>query len=299
MGPRHGITRGAVGLGLLLACAGAAAAGNWPGWRGPTGMGQTDEKELPLNWGGPKAENVIWKAPLFADFDKVRLDQNQSSPIVWGERVVVTASHWPAGVGTERHPEHHVLCFRRGDGRQLWDTKVPPGPWLLKGLRGGYTAPTPASDGERVYVLFGSAVLAALDLDGRLLWRKPIVPHQFDVAVGTSPVLYRGKVLLQCDQVNRQSRLLAFDGRSGELAWEKRRPDTGFSHSTPVVATDRGQVQLLVAASGAVQGVNPANGDVIWWCAAHGDTASPVLGGPGLVYCDSGRGGPGVAVDPT
>ena len=47
-----------------------------------------------------------------------------------------------------------------------------------------------------------------------------------------------------------------------------------------------------------MQGVDPANGKVLWTCEAKGDTSSPVLGG-GLVYLDSGRGGTGVAVDPT
>ncbi len=58
------------------------------------------------------------------------------------------------------------------------------------------------------------------------------------------------------------------------------------------------RVQLLVAAANAVQGVDPADGKVQWWCAGKGDTVSPVYGA-GVVYCDSGRGGPGVAVDPT
>ncbi|HUR53212.1 MAG TPA: hypothetical protein VMZ71_03725 [Gemmataceae bacterium] len=40
-----------------------ASAADWPGWRGPTGMGQTDDK-LPLNWGGKDNANVIWKVPL-------------------------------------------------------------------------------------------------------------------------------------------------------------------------------------------------------------------------------------------
>jgi hypothetical protein len=53
-----------------------------------------------------------------------------------------------------------------------------------------------------------------------------------------------------------------------------------------------------VAASNALQGIDPHSGDVLWWCAARGDTVSPVLGG-GLVYLDSGRGGEAVAVDPT
>ena len=44
--------------------------------------------------------------------------------------------------------------------------------------------------------------------------------------------------------------------------------------------------------------VDPATGKVLWTCDARGDTVSPVLAG-GLVYIDSGRGGPGLAVDPT
>ena len=57
---------------------------------------------------------------------------------------------------------------------------------LLKDLRGGYTAPTPAVDPERVYALFGSSVLAALDVKGQLLWRQEIKPHFFDVALGAN-----------------------------------------------------------------------------------------------------------------
>jgi outer membrane protein assembly factor BamB len=72
----------------------------------------------------------------------------------------------------------------------------------------------------------------------------------------------------------------------------------GFAHSTPVIAEVGGKKQLLVAASNAVEGLDPDNGKVLWTCKASGDTVSPVLGG-GLVYLDSGRGGSGLAVDPT
>lgn len=191
-----------------------------------------------------------------------------------------------------------MACYRASDGRCLWDTEVPPGPWLLSDLRGGYTAPTPAADGERVYVVFGSSVLAALDYEGKLLWRKEIVPFKFDVALGASPVLFGETVILQCDQVDRQSRMLAFDRKTGEVKWEQARLDVGFSHSTPVLAKIGGRWQLLTAASNALQGIDPANGRLLWWCAAQGDAASPLVG-PGLVYLDSGRGGTGVAVDPS
>jgi outer membrane protein assembly factor BamB len=282
----------------LLTVTGSAAADDWPGWRGPTGQGVCRDRNLPLHWGGKNGRNILWKALLPGQDGKARQDQNQSSPIVSRGRVFVTASCWPAGVDVRQFPEHHVACYRVRDGKRLWDTRVPHGPWSrAEDLRGGYTAPTPAADGERIYVVFGSAVLAALDYDGKLLWRREIVPYKFDVAMASSPVVYRDTVLLQCDGLDGTSRLAAFDRKSGEPRWQRKRPEAGFCHSTPVLVTLGGTPRLLVAASGALQGVDPDNGRVLWWCAAQGDTVSPVYG-DGLVYLDSGRGGSAVAVEP-
>jgi outer membrane protein assembly factor BamB len=290
----------AVSLLLVLAPA-IAWAEPWPSWRGPGGIGQTQHKDLPLHWDAKTKTNILWKAALVPLGAKVQLDQNQSSPIVQGEHAFVTLSWWPADRAKDKFPEHHVICLGTRDGQLLWDTTVPPGPWLLKDLRGGYTAPTPATDGQRVYTLFGSAVLAALDLRGKLLWRKPIEPYQFDVCIGTSPVLYKDTVLLLCDQQNKKSFLRAFDCATGEIRHEVQRPFADWTHSTPVIAQVGGRTQLLVAGSNAVEGLDPASGERLWWCSSAkriGDTPSVVLSG-NVLFSDSGRGGPGMAVDPT
>jgi outer membrane protein assembly factor BamB len=272
------------------------SAGDWPCWRGPTGQGVCDEKGLPLTWDAKTGKNVLWKMPL-PGHDKLRQDQNQSSPIVRKGKVFLTVSYWPAGTSTESFPEHHVLCFDAKKGTQLWDVKVKPGPWLLRDLRGGYTVPTPAADDSHVYVAFGSSVIAALDHSGKQVWRKEIRPYDFDVAMASSPVLYRSLVILQLDGIKGSSRMVAYEAKSGEVKWTRKR-STGFSHSTPVLVKIKDTPQLLVAAANQVEGVDPSDGKLIWWCAGAGDTVSPILGN-GLVYCDSGRGGgPGVAVDP-
>jgi outer membrane protein assembly factor BamB len=283
---------------LFLAVA-TTRAEDWPAWRGPTGQGQSTEKGLPLTWNGKTGENIRWKLPILPA-GRIRADRNQSSPIVFGERVWVTVSYWFEGVEAEKHPpEHHVLCFST-EGKLLWDKQVPAGPWQFTDLRGGYTAPTPATDGQRVYVAFGSAVLAAFDLEGKLVWRKEIVPYNFDVAMAVSPVLVGETVVLVCDLVDaNKSRIVAFDKASGEVKWEKARKGFNFCHSTPVLATVQGKPQLLVAGNWALQGVNPMTGDVLWTCDASGDTVSPVLG-EGVVCIDSGRGGGALtAIDPT
>ncbi len=205
---------------VVAALLGVAA--DWPGWRGPTGMGLSDEKDLPLTWGGKDGENVLWKKPLPGADGKSRLDHNQSSPVVQGGRVFVTVSYWPAGVEQKEYPEHHVACYKADDGAPLWDVTVKPGPWKLSDLRGGYTAPTPAADAERVYVLFGSSVLAALDHDGKPLWRTEITPYAFDVAdrLQPGPLQGRGAVAVRPERPALADPGLRPENRRSEMGEE-------------------------------------------------------------------------------
>jgi len=288
-------------VGLLLAS--VASGEDWPQFRGPTGLGYTRQKALPVRWGGPENENVVWKSPL--------VGEGHASPIVSGGRVFICTVHWPESVQDRAKviPEHHVLCYSTKDGRQLWDVMVTPGPWLRTDFRsgpgGGYAAPTPTTDGRFVYVVFGSSVMAALDFQGRVVWRKEIVPYTFDVTIGSSPVLFNDSLLMLCAMAKRSdSKLVAYDKSDGSIQWETPLPQTGFGHSTPVLITAGGRKQLIVVASGigesdrGVQSLDPGTGKLLWWCRGAGDAAS-VACGAGIIYCDSGRGGPGVAIEPT
>lgn len=293
-----------VGTAIVAAIGSTAWAEDWPNFRGPTGMGLSASKSLPLTWGGKSDENIAWKVSLLTADEKVRFDNNQSSPIVAGGAVYVTMSFWPAASTTKEFPEHHVVAFDASSGKRLWDTTVPPGPWLLSDLRGGYTAPTPAADGERVYTLFGSSVIAAIDKKGEIVWRKEIRPHSFDVAIGTSPVLYKDMVLVICE-MTRGSRLIAFDKATGTVRFSQDREGADWTHATPVLTKVAGRDQLLVAGANALQGIDPDTGALIWWAnvtdspkSRIGDAPSPAHGA-GVVYIDSGRGGPGISVDPT
>ena len=140
--------------------------------------------------------NVLWKSPLHG--------QGHASPIVWNDRVFVCTAFWPATVREREKviPEQHVGCYRLTDGKLLWDTIVPPGPWLRKDFRsgpgGGYAAATPTTDGKLVYCAFGSAAIAALDFQGKVIWKKDIIPYTFDVTLGSSPILYQDTVILLC-----------------------------------------------------------------------------------------------------
>jgi outer membrane protein assembly factor BamB len=271
-------------LSLSLFAHAHALAGNWPQFRGPTGMGMTDEKNLPTEWDGKTGKNVLWKSPLPIN------TAPYSSPVVWGDRIFVTTTK-------DADPkDHHLLCFAKADGKQLWNVEVPVGLWK-KGRNNGY--PTPAVDGERVYAMFGTAVIVAMDLEGKEVWRHELEKYEFDVAIGGSPIVVGEDVLLLCDLPNKKdSSLIALDRKTGKVHWQASRPEARYGHSTPVLADVGGKKQLLVSAGHGLEGLDPADGKVIWSVNNDGDTSSPVFAA-GLVYADSGRGGPGVAVDPS
>ena len=282
----------------ILSMTGIAHGEEWPTFRGPTGQGITSETGLPIEWGGKDQKNIVWKSPLPPTAAKGKADNNQSSPIIWGDAVFVTTVYWPAGTSQSEFPEQHVTRYRLSDGSQQWDKTVPHGPWLLTDLRGGYGAPTPATDGERLYVAFGSATIAALDTAGKLLWQHDLADYKsIDVCFASSPILYRNTVLLLVDKNGGASTLTAYDAASGDVRWQKKRPTVVYDHTTPLLVEISGKPELLVAASNALQALDPSSGDVVWSASTPGDVPTPVYHN-GMVYSDSGRGGPGIAVDP-
>ncbi|MFT5465556.1 MAG: outer membrane protein assembly factor BamB [Verrucomicrobiales bacterium] len=277
-------------------------AENWPGYRGPTGMGVVEgDAELPLTWNAETGENILWKTPLPLGEDSP--DHNQSSPIVHGDRVFVTTAAWAPGDDPKStQPTHHVSCFGLMDGELIWDRVVEPGPWTLGDLRGGYAAPTPATNGKLVFATFGSSIIHALDFSGEVVWSREIPDHaQFDVALASGPIVFEDTVILLTDRKPPKSAIQAFDATTGEIRWSRKREETSFGHVTPVLAEIDGRQQLLVSATNALEGLDPKTGEVIWfskWARSIWPVASPVMT-EGLIYCMGGRGGhPGLIVDP-
>ena len=282
---------------LIIPC--LAWAEDWPQFRGPTSGGISSETDLPLTWGGPKNENILWTAELLGD--------GISSPIVWKDRLfLVNASRRADDKKMDRkNTEQYVACYDTQQGKLLWNTVVPSGPWKRSHTNragGGFASCTPATDGELVYALFGTSVLVALDYAGKIVWRKELVPHNYDVEMATSPVLFEKNVIVFCG-MQGGSRLVAFDRKTGDIAWDKELKDTGYGHNTPLIMQVKGTPQLILmgaglnAAKNAIQSFDPRTGERLWWCAGRGETASAVLA-KGFVFCDSGRGGAAKLLDP-
>lgn len=274
-------------------------SGNWPGWRGPTGMGTTDEKDLPLTWDGKTGEGVVWKVALVGTpSDPKAATTGHSSPIVWGGRVFVTTAAKQNREQEENKevPEHFLLCCQAADGKELWRTQIPQGKEPMGYAI--YAVPTPVTDGQAVYAWFGSGVIAAVDFDGKLLWRQERAgPFNLNPGICQSPILYQDTVILSCDQSRGQGWVQALDKKTGEVKWEQKRPKTGSCNTTPVLLDVGGKTQMIAACESALQGLDPSNGQAIWWCKSRAFGESPVAAA-GLVFVNKGGNEWAMAVDP-
>src|SRR5262249_20121461 len=101
----------------------------WTHWRGPSHQGYVADDKVLLKWS--ETENVAWKTKLPGG--------GNSSPIVYGDRVFLTASN---GKGSELY----VLCVRATDGKSLWQQTAGKDVAAAKSQQwNGYASPSRAT----------------------------------------------------------------------------------------------------------------------------------------------------------
>jgi outer membrane protein assembly factor BamB len=188
---------------------------------------------------------------------RVALDPGHATPIVSGGKIFLTAYQ------AESH-ELTVLALDATTGGILWSNGVTVSQVEQTHPLGSPATATPACDGQRVYVFFGSYGLLAFDLNGNKLWEFRTGPFQDEYGAGSSPILCDGKVILNQDH-DVDSFLMAIDGATGKPMWKTARPDAVRSYSTPVVWLRNGRKELLVAGALELAGYDPANGEKLWW----------------------------------
>jgi outer membrane protein assembly factor BamB len=201
---------------LVASAALSATAAHWPGWRGPDGTGVSSEKTLPLKWG--TNENVRWRVGLPGP--------GNSSPIVWGSRVLVAQA-----VSSENR--RTVMCYDRATGKLLWQSGVAYTDREPTQRSNPYCAATPVTDGERVIASFGSAGLYCYDFEGKEIWHRDFgkMTHVFGNA--SSPVLAGDLCILNFGP-DEKARLIAVNKRDGKTAWEVEPPKVDPSEQQPM-----------------------------------------------------------------
>ncbi len=257
---------------VLLGLAAAIQAGDkevWPQFRGPAGQGVASEgTAFPAAL--EPAKNLLWKLPL---------PPSPASPCVWGKRIFVTAF-------VKADQKLETLCIDRAKGKVLWRQTAPAKKIERVHQISTPAAATPATDGQRVYVYFGSFGLLCYDFDGKELWRTPLPLPSTRFGTGSSPIVAGGRVLLNCD-FPPAPYLLAVDARSGAIAWKQERLLPTDGYATPLYRPTKEGGEIILHTPNRLLACSLKDGGERWWVRIDSvGFGTPVLG-DGRVYVNS------------
>lgn len=242
----------------------------WPFLRGPTLSGRASTTQAPVAWDAITGKGVKWKIE--------QKHKGFNSPVIWGDKLFIAS-----GDATSRQ----VTAFNTETGAQLWETMIPDGEKAGAALPEatedtGLAAPTPACDGQRVYAIFGTGDLVALDHAGKIVWQKYLGRPENTYGHASS-LVYCGEILIvQWDQ-EKHAKILAINKKNGETIWETPR-QVGLSWSTPVLLPVCDKPLLIVHASKHTWGIELATGKKLWDVDATSGEVAPSLTYAGNIW---------------
>lgn len=257
-------------------------AGDWTEFRGPGGLGVSDEKDLPLKWSS--TENIVWQADLPGP--------GASSPVTLRDRVYITSYSGyglEPNVGDQKDLKRHLLCIERKSGKVLWskdfEPQLPEHNYQGEGSYHGYAASTPTTDGDRLYVTFGKSGVYCFDLDGGELWHVFVGEGTNRWGSGCSPILF-GKLLIVNASIESES-LVALDKLTGAEVW--RSGGIKSSWNTPFLVPGKDRTELLVSIQNRLLAFDPRDGTALWNAdGIHRYVCPTVVSNKGIVYAIGG-----------
>ena len=285
----------------------SARADNWPQWRGPKNDGISTEHGLPAKWS--KTLNVAWRTPLPG--------RAGATPCVWGDRIYLTSNEGDDLV---------VLCIAAEDGAIKWKRTVGSGNQDARAGEGNSASPSPSTDGEHVWVFFGTGILACYTVDGTEVWRLDANERfgTIDIQFGmtSTPVLDGDALYLQLihgamklDDQTRTGKVIKLDKKTGQTIWEVDRITAAqfeckHSYASPMLYRDGSREFLVAHGADCTTGHALDDGRELWrFGGLNGPTAtnpkphdqtfrfvaSPGVV-PGTIIVPTCKGGPTVAL---
>lgn len=251
----------------------AAAAENWPQFRGAHRDGISRETGLYREWpaDGPKA---LWTTEVC---------QGYAAPAIFDGMVYFNDY-------SEEAVEWYVRCLTLAEGKEQWRyreaTRIRP--------NHGITRTVPATDGKYVFSLDPKCVLHALNAaDGKQLWQKHFV-REYNTRI---PPWYNGQCpLLDGDRLivapGGDALMVALDKATGEEIWRTPNPDGWLmSHASVMPAELGGVKQYLWTTLMGVVGVAADDGRILWsfpWKFNVAAAPSPIAVDGERVFATSG-----------
>ena len=179
-------------------------------------------------------------------------------------------------------------------GTLLWNHEVGKG--IRRNSGSNYASASPVTDGKLAIFFYGNGELLCFDFAGNRLWGRNLQhdygPFAFYWTIGTSPLLYEGRLYVQVLQRDvpvegrgltdrkNEAYLLALDPATGKTLWRHVRPSDAVkesreSHTTPIPWLHEGRKEILIAGGDALSGHDPATGEERWRWGEWNPTRTP------------------------
>ena len=262
---------------LMLSIVLGFGAEVWPGFRGDGSSGTT-AKNLPVKWTG--MEDVAWRINLPG--------YGQSSPVVWKDRVFVTAVE---GAEKERCI---VLAVDIHSGDVLWEKRFTASQKGKNNPSVSRAAPTPVVDQKGLYVFFESGDLIGMSHEGTVKWQRSLTDEygefQNHHGLGSSLTQTENALFVLVEH-RGPSYLLAVDKMTGKNIWKTER-ESGLSWTSPIIAEHEGRKFVLVSSNGSLTSYDARTGKELWMLESLAGNLipSPAIAG-NIVVVGAGQGG--------
>jgi outer membrane protein assembly factor BamB len=246
----------------------AVHAEDWTEFRGPTGQGHSQAKDVPTRWS--ESENIAWKVPVPG--------LGWSSPVVAGGLVWLTSAE-------NDGRRLLALCYDAKTGANVKKVVIADNN-LAKSIqkKNSHASPTPIIDQDRVFVHFGTYCTVCLTAGGEVIWRTKL-DYEPRHGPGGSPTLFDNLLIINCDGSDVQY-VVALDKQTGEVIWKTPRAHASaerlngakmapMAFSTPLVAEIDGVHQVISAGGDHVAGYDVRTGQELWWSQYDGYSVVP------------------------
>jgi outer membrane protein assembly factor BamB len=219
-----------------------------------------------------------------------------------------------------------LLCVNAADGEIRWKKKVCTGNQDARAGEGNSASPSPSTDGEHVWVFFGTGILACYSVAGDEVWKFDVADRfgKIDIQFGmtSTPVLDGDALYLQLihgamvlgDQT-RTGKVIRLDKKTGQTVWEVDRVTNAqfeckHSYASPFIYRHGKEEFLVVHGADCITGHALTDGKERWrFGGLNGPTAtnpkpddktfrfvaSPCCA-PGVIIVPTCKGGPSVAL---
>jgi len=243
----------------------ATPEAGWLQWAGPTRDFHVPSTGLADTWpaGGPP---VIWSRPLGTGHSSIVVDPADGGRLF----TMYRAGNGRAKVGPWKQ-EEVVVALDAKTGATIWEHTYPARTGFEDFSFGPGPHATPLVVGDRVFTIGTTQQLFAFEKrTGKVLWSHDFVKEfkspelllrpNVKTGYGCSPIAFADTII--CSVGGPGQSVMAFRQSDGAVAWKSG--DFLTAAAAPILITMGGRPQVVFLGGGAVSGLDPATGAILW-----------------------------------